>query len=111
MDNETQQRELIDASKLEKLSRGLRLHGWSYVCAGAGLIACSLIWPGALPVFWILAGWAVPLAVHFFYVKSVGVNDEWADERAKDLRLKSYDYGHIKQIQESYDKTRKNADR
>lgn len=48
--------------------------------------------------FWPLAAWGVVLAVHYLVRKSRTVDEAWADERAADLRSKSYDASHIDAI-------------
>ena len=57
--------------------------------------------------FWIAITWVMILVIHFCIVRSIDVDEDWADERARDLRLKSYDYRHIDAIRSSYIKPRK----
>ena len=42
--------------------------------------------------------WALLLGLHRLLVLSLGVDDEWAERRTGDLRLRAYDQGHIDDI-------------
>jgi hypothetical protein len=59
----------------------------------------NLILGAGLPLFWPLAAWAVGLAVHYFIASAIDVNEEWVQEKAMDLRYRSYDFDHIENIQ------------
>ena len=43
--------------------------------------------------------WGIVFLVHYLFVRSIHVEDDWVDERAADLRMKSYDFDHIHTIQ------------
>lgn len=47
-----------------------------------------------------ICGWGVVLAVHYFYVRAANVDDDWVRERTEDLRIRSYDLGHITDLEE-----------
>ena len=53
-------------------------------------------WWSFTPVY----GWGILLAVHFFYVRAANVDDDWVRDRAEDLRVRSYDLGHITDLEE-----------
>lgn len=57
--------------------------------------------------FWLALSWIMALVIHFCIVKSIMVDEDWADERARDLRIKSYDYKHIHAIRDRYIKPRR----
>ncbi|NIP25088.1 MAG: hypothetical protein GWN81_11250, partial [Phycisphaerae bacterium] len=57
--------------------------------------------------FWLALTWVMLIVIHFCIVKSIDVDEDWADERARDLRIKSYDYKHIAAIRNSYIKLRR----
>ncbi len=50
--------------------------------------------------FWPSMTWAVVLAVHLFIVKSMTIDEDWVAERAMQLREHSYDFDHMKDIEQ-----------
>lgn len=52
----------------------------------------------AWPIFWPIAVWSIFLAVHFFFASTADVREEWVNSRAEELRYKSYDFDHIRDI-------------
>jgi hypothetical protein len=48
--------------------------------------------------FWPLLVWGVVLGAHYLIHKTRTVGEGWAEERAADLRSKSYDASHIDSI-------------
>ena len=77
----------------------------------AALAGANWLSGGPWWFFWLLAPWGVVLAVHFLVYKARTVNERWAQERAADLRSKSYDASHIDSIAERYDaKTTRHQD-
>ena len=50
---------------------------------------------------WFLITWTTLAGIHFLVVKALNVDDKWAENRAYDLRNKTYDHKHIDQIIES----------
>ena len=81
---------------LERFATHLRL----YLVAGGGLTLADLFtgagWWSFTPVF----GWGGLLAVHYCYVRAANVDDEWVRERTTDLKVRSYDLGHITDLEE-----------
>ena len=67
------------------------------------MIGANWLTGGPWWFFWLLAPWGVALAVHFLVYKARTVNERWAQERAADLRSKSYDASHIDSIAERYE--------
>lgn len=57
-----------------------------------------LLGPGWV-LFWPLAGWSVGLAVHYFIASAYDVNEAWIEERIFDLKSRSYDFDHIRNIE------------
>ena len=53
--------------------------------------------------FWPLLTTGFLLALHFFAYKSFSVDDVWADERAQELNLKSYDRSHIEDLKSRFE--------
>jgi len=50
--------------------------------------------------FWPSMSWAIVLSIHVFIVKSMTVDEDWVEERAMRLRGHSYDFDHMKDIQQ-----------
>jgi hypothetical protein len=106
----------VDPAKQRIRARGLRIHILVYVLANGGLIALDLLtpgerwfyWPLMAPgerwFYWPLMAWGAVLGGHYFFVKSVSAEEEWADQRAMRLHDKSYDVGHIDAIVDGYNK-------
>ena len=90
-----------------------RRHLWAYFGVNGALLAVNIATGGGWWSFWPMFAWGVPLSIHFFYFKSVTVEDDWVQERADDLKLRSYDLGHIEDIRtrvEERDSTMRPAD-
>ena len=77
-----------------------RAHLWAFA-SGNGLLTIINIYTGA-PwwALWPLLIWGIAFSVHFFVYKSLTVTEEWADERIDDLRWKSYDLGHVEDLED-----------
>lgn len=76
----------------------LRLHTLIYVLMAGILMIVDKATGPAPWAFWPLIAWGSVLAVHFFIVRSLSVDEDWANERAQELHDKSYDFGHIDDI-------------
>jgi len=53
--------------------------------------------------FWPIAAWGVAFGVHYLVYKARTTDERWAEERAADLRSKSYDAQHIDMIAGRHD--------
>ena len=77
-----------------------RTHLRLYVLVCGGLTLVNL-WTGAgWWSFTPVGGWGVLLAVHYFYVRAANVDDDWVRDRTDDLKVRSYDLGHITDLEE-----------
>ncbi|MEX2617952.1 MAG: CBS domain-containing protein [Alphaproteobacteria bacterium] len=78
----------------------MHLHLVAYVTGVLGFMISDYLTPGPLWFHWPAMAWGVVMGVHFLYCKTLqlGGNEAWADERAADIRGKSYDVGHIRSI-------------
>jgi hypothetical protein len=92
-----------DALAQTRITRLFRWHAWAYGVLMGGLAAVNIYVGGGWWSFWPMCGWGLILALHFFYYKSVTVDEEWAQERTDDLKLRSYDLSHIQDIGERVD--------
>jgi hypothetical protein len=52
--------------------------------------------------FWPLIATGLMLAFHFFLYKAMAVDEQWVEERAQELNLKSYDRSHIEDLKARY---------
>ncbi len=85
--------------------RLLRRHILAYAAVNGALFLIDLLTPGPWWFLWPMFGWGVAVAAHWLYVKSVTIDDDWAQRRAEDIRLQASDRGHIESIRESYEKS------
>lgn len=81
---------------LSRLGTHLRL----YIVLCGGLTLVNLVTGTGWWSFAPVCGWGILLAVHYFYVRSANVDDDWVQERTEDLRIRSYDLGHITDLEE-----------
>lgn len=84
---------------LARIRMYLRRHMLAYAGLGAILLAANIYVGGGWWSFWPLSIWSIVVALHFLFVKSVNVDDSWVKERAEELHLRSYDLGHIEDIE------------
>ena len=75
----------------------------SFLLLNAVLGIANLVTGKPWWAFWPLLTTGFLLALHFFAYKSLSVDDVWADERAQELNLKSYDRSHIEDLKSRYD--------
>ena len=87
-----------------KRSRALQLHLIVYGCASVVFFIADQVMTGAQWFHWPVMAWGVVAGIHLLYCKSIDVDQDWAERRAIDVRLKSYDLGHISAIDESFRK-------
>lgn len=92
-----------DAPARGRVTALFRWHAWAYGLLMGGLAAVNVYAGGGWWSFWPMCVWGVILALHFFYYKSVTVDEEWAEARTGDLKLRSYDLSHIQDIAERVD--------
>lgn len=91
----------------ERNSLVKRLYRWhvlAYSVVMSMLVVANIFVGGGWWSFWPMIAWSLVLACHFFYYKSVTVDEEWAQERTDDLKLRSYDLGHIQDIEDRVEK-------
>lgn len=51
------------------------------------------------PLFWPIAGWTSILVLHYFVASSYDLDGDWIDDRVTELRSRSYDFDHIRNIE------------
>ena len=82
--------------------RILRRHIQAYLFVNGSLFLINLLTAGGWWVFWPIFGWGMALAAHWFYVKSIYIEDEWVEERTLDIRHGAYDLSHIHDIEKRH---------
>jgi hypothetical protein len=52
---------------------------------------------------WHLHGTSTALAWHYFIASALAIDEDWAAERATDVRTRSSDFGHIYDIDKRFE--------
>ena len=52
--------------------------------------------------FWPILAWSLVFSAHYLVHKARTSGERWAEERAEDVRSKSYDRAHIDSIEKRY---------
>jgi|TARA_B100002003_G_C13601837_1_gene310273 hypothetical protein len=50
-------------------------------------------------LFWPLIIWGLMVSIHYFVSAAFDINEVWADDRVVDVKTRSYDLGHIMNIE------------
>lgn len=83
------------------LAKSFAPHFWLWLSIGGALfLGDALLGPPRWWSFWPVSGWGLALGVHFLFLRACRVDDEWVQERTADLKLRSYDLGHIVDIED-----------
>ncbi len=93
-----------ETAERDRAVRRLRRHILAYAAVNGALFLIDLLTPGSWWFLWPMFGWGVALAAHWLYVKSVNIDDDWAQQRTEDIRLQAYDLGHIQDIEKRHEK-------
>jgi len=81
--------------------RAFRWHLLAFVLVNAALTAANVYTGAPWWAFWPLLVWGFAVTIHFLVYRATTIDDAWVEERTVDLRLRSYDLGHIDTIHES----------
>jgi hypothetical protein len=87
-----------ETDERDRALRRLRRHVLAYATVICALFLINLLTPGPWWFLWPMFGWGVALAAHWLYVKSVHIDEVWAQRRTEDIRLQAHDLGHIEDI-------------
>ncbi len=93
-----------ETTKRERAFRRLRRHTLVYATVICALFLIDLLTPGPWWFLWPMIVWGVALAAYWLYLKSVYIDEIWAQQRTEDIRLQAHDLGHIEDIQMRYEK-------
>ena len=89
---------LAPAAWRSRLARSFRWHGAAFVAVNLVLTAANAVSGPPWWALWPLLATGLLLAAHYFCRKALTVDERWAEERALELNLKSYDRSHIEDI-------------
>ncbi len=92
-----------ETTERDRAFRRLRRHVLIYAAVIGALFLIDLLTPGPLWFLWPMFGWGFALAAHWLYVKSINIDDDWAQRRTEDIRLQAHDLGHIEDIEKRYE--------
>jgi hypothetical protein len=81
-----------------RLARGFRWHALGFAGVNLILTAANVVAGPPWWALWPLVATAFLLAVHYFLCQALAADERWAEERALELNLKSYDRSHIEDI-------------
>jgi hypothetical protein len=82
------------------VKRWFRRHALAYSAIIGALITVNIAIGGGWWSFWPTCVWSIALSFHFFFYKSVTVDEAWVQERTDDMRLRSVDLSHIRDIED-----------
>lgn len=91
--------ELEPHSMLPRAKR-FRPHISAFAIVVGLAIALNNMFDLGLPLFWPIAFWSTVLAVHYFIASCHDVDERWIQERVDNMRVRSYDFDHIRDIRE-----------
>ena len=81
-------------------ARSMRWHTIAYVVVVGALNVVNVFQGAPWWAFWPTFGWGLVYAIHYFIYKAMNVDEEWVDQRAQELRQFSYDFDHMKDMQQ-----------
>ena len=82
--------------------RYFRLHRRLFAGGAVIAVLAAILSEHGGPFVWPLLVWGFVLFLHYLYVRSLDVDDDWASGRAADVTRHAYDSGHIDIIRERY---------
>lgn len=88
---------------LEKPVEGFRVHAGIFSIVNAAVLLGLVFIPAARGYWWAIAIWGAILGGHYVVARTIDIDEEWVDQRTDDLRMNSYDLGHIREIQTGYE--------
>ena len=93
-----------ETAERNRAVRRLRHHILAYAAVNGALLLIDLLTPYQWWFLWPMFGWGVVVAAHWLYVKSVHIDEVWAQLRTEDIRLQAHDLGHIEDIVDRHEK-------
>lgn len=87
---------------IARRARMHRIHLISFASVGVVLLVVDLLFFDNRWFYWPVMVWGVLFGGHTLYCKSLAVDDAWGEARANKIRDKSYDIGHIHEIETTF---------
>jgi hypothetical protein len=84
----------------DRLVRCFRWHAWCFLAFNLGLTAINVATGRPWWAVWPLLVTGLAVGLHYILFKAFTVDERWAEERAHELALKSYDRSHIESIRD-----------
>ncbi|MCL4767037.1 MAG: hypothetical protein KJZ80_12430 [Hyphomicrobiaceae bacterium] len=87
------------------LQRLAALYPWHlcfFLASNVVVNALNAVTGGPWWAFWPSAATGLLLAAHHLALRAAAVDERWADRRAEELNLKSYDRSHIENLRSRY---------
>lgn len=82
--------------------RYLRLHAGAYALGAVIFFLVDLAVADGSWFLWPVLVWGALLFLHYIYVQSRRVDNDWAERRAAEVAERAYDLSHIEDIQRRY---------
>ena len=84
-----------------------RYHALALASAICLLLSIEWVLGARWPWFWPLIIWGLMVSIHYFFSAAFDINEVWADDRVVDVKTRSYDLGHIMNIEQRIDRNRR----
>jgi len=88
---------------LRQNRRHLSLHRRVFAAGAVIALLVAVVMENGGRFVWPIFVWGFALFLHFMYVRSLNVDDDWASDRAADVTQHAYDSGHIDIIRKRYE--------
>lgn len=92
--------EAEESRRMLPRAKKFRPHIKIYAGVVAAALALNFGLGLGLPLFWPIALWSTVLSIHYFIASSLDVDEVWIQDRIDDMRVRSYDFDHIRDIRD-----------
>lgn len=100
MDEMSNDREFVGGDPM--VMQIFRRHARIFAMGGSVLFLAGLAADNRWWFFWPAIIWGFLLFIHYMYVKSLRIDEGWADQRANQVTDKAYDVSHIETLRERH---------
>ncbi|MEC9328592.1 MAG: 2TM domain-containing protein [Pseudomonadota bacterium] len=77
-----------------------RGHALLFMISNTALLGGKLIFDTDWPLFWLLFGWGLVVAIHYFIAGAFDIDEDWANDKILEVKGRSYDFDHIRNIEQ-----------
>lgn len=88
---------------LRQKRRHLQIHRRAFTGAAVIALVAAVAVDGSGRFVWPFLIWGFALFLHYMYVRSLDVDEDWASNRAADVSHHAYDSGHIDITRKRYE--------